>query len=193
MLKNYIDYWQDIKDATMTTIGKNTGKYPTSDWKYKLLISEHSPIRKLKLNWKWESIKSWVSVHFTRHKIGIEHFISTRRTDRTGINRNELRQDELVTHEFEANAQAIINISRKRLCTTASIETRENWKEFLEELKIHEPELYRCCVPECIYRCGCPEINNCGFFENVFLIKALDSKHELINISERYNFYEEIR
>lgn len=70
MIKNYIDYWQNIKDATMTTISKSTGKYPTSEWKTKLLISEHSPIRKLKVNWKWNEIKSWVSVHFVRHKFG---------------------------------------------------------------------------------------------------------------------------
>lgn len=63
MIKNHRDYWQEIKDSTMTTIGKQKGKYPEKSWKIKLLISEHSPIRKLKISWKWESIKSWVSVH----------------------------------------------------------------------------------------------------------------------------------
>ena len=62
-LKYYRDYWQDIKDSTMNTIGKSTGKYPTSDWKHKLLLSEHSPIRKLKISWRWEELKYWVSVH----------------------------------------------------------------------------------------------------------------------------------
>ena len=49
MIKYYVDNWQEIKDATMTTIGKSTGKYPTSEWKLKLLISEHSPMRRLRL------------------------------------------------------------------------------------------------------------------------------------------------
>ena len=186
MIKNYKDKWQEIKDTTMTTIGKTTGKYPEKDWKIKLLISEHSPIRKLKISWKWESIKSWVSVHFVRHKFGIEHWISTRRTDRTGIDRNELRQDELVTHEFEANAQAIINISRKRMCFQASKETREAWAEFLDELEKKEPELRLCCVPEGIYRGGCSEFNNCG---HCGYSLEKNSKEDYLNIKKRYENY----
>ena len=38
------------------------------------------------------------------------------------------------------------------------------WKEFLNELKIHEPELVSVCVPECVYRGGiCPEFKSCGW------------------------------
>lgn len=29
----YKDNWQNIKDSTMNTIGKTTGRYPTSEWK----------------------------------------------------------------------------------------------------------------------------------------------------------------
>lgn len=186
MIKNYIDYWQDIKDATMNTIGKSTGKYPTSEWKFKLLRSEHSPCRKLKINWKWDSIPSFVSVHITRHKFGIEHFCSTRRTDRTGIDRNSLRQDELVSHEIEANAQSVINVSRKRMCYQASKETRDAWRECLDGIDEVEHELRLCCVPEGIYRGGCSEFNNCGhcgkFLETL-------TKEECMNIETRYRKY----
>ena len=78
-LKFIRDYWQDVKDATMNTINKNTGKYPESSWKRRLLISEHSPIRLIKIHWRWTDFKSWVSVHFVRHKFGIEHWVSTQR------------------------------------------------------------------------------------------------------------------
>ena len=27
------DMWQEVKNATMTTIGKDTGKYPDTNWK----------------------------------------------------------------------------------------------------------------------------------------------------------------
>jgi hypothetical protein len=27
------DNWQDVKDSAMNTVGKTTGKYPTSEWK----------------------------------------------------------------------------------------------------------------------------------------------------------------
>ena len=44
-VKWHEDMWQAIKDATLTTIGKDKGKYPDSAWKIKMLMAEHSPIR----------------------------------------------------------------------------------------------------------------------------------------------------
>lgn len=157
------DNWQDVKDATMNTIGKNTGKYPDSKWKRQLILSEHSPIRKLKFAWRWVNLKSWVSVHFVRHKFGIDHFVKTQRTDRTGVNRDELPQGNLVSHEVDANAQALINISRKRLCSCASPETREAWQAVKDEVAKTEPELASCMVRECVYRGFCPEMFGCGY------------------------------
>lgn len=158
------DNWQQIKDATMNTIGKNTGAYPDAVWKKQLLLSEHSPIRLMKFYWRWKNLKSWVSVHFTRHKFGADHFVVTQRSDRTGSNRDEAPQGALVNHAMEANAQSIINISRKRLCKCASPETQEAWKKFKHEVVAPaEPELASCMVPECIYRGFCPEMFGCGF------------------------------
>lgn len=157
------EQWQDVKDTTVNTIGKTTGSYPTSEWKRQIILSEHSPIRRLKFYWRWKDLKSWVSVHFVRHKIGIEHWVTTQRTDRTGINRDELPQGALVNHACEADAQALINISRKRLCNCASKETREAWQLVKDEVSVTEPELASCMVRECIYRGFCPEMFGCGF------------------------------
>ena len=87
-------------------------------------------------------------------------------TDRTNKNRNLAKQSAEVMHEAEANAQAIINISRRRLCTSASTETREEWKNFLREVKKVEPELYEVCVPDCIYRGHCYEYVTCGYTDS---------------------------
>ena len=159
------DNWQDIKDSTMNTIGKDTGKYPTSDYKRRLIIAEHSPIRRLKFYWRWRDLMYWVSVHLVRHKIGIEHWVSTQRTDRTGVNRNEIPQSALVKHACEADGQAMINISRRRLCNCASKETREAWQEVKDKVaKCGETELASCMVRECVYRNGlCPEMFTCGY------------------------------
>jgi hypothetical protein len=159
----HADEWQGIKDATMNTIGKTTGKYPDSEWKRKLIMSEHSPIRRLKFYWRWVDLKYWVSVHLVRHKIGIDHWVNTQRTDRTGINRDELPQGALVNHAAEADAQALINISRKRLCMCASPETRQAWQNVKDEVEKVEPELASCMVRECVYRGFCPEMFPCGF------------------------------
>lgn len=160
----YEDVWDDVKGAARTTIRKDgSGKYPTDSWKKTILLAEHSPIRKIKIGWKWKDLLSWVSVHFVRHKFGIEHWVSTQRTDRTGVDRNSQPQSAPVDHECEANAQALIFISRRRLCGQASPETRAAWKEVIEKVREKDPVLASVCVPECIYRGFCPEFKTCGY------------------------------
>lgn len=164
-LINYTDNWQAVKDAAMNTIGKESGFYPTSAWKRKILLAEHSPIRLLVFTVRITDLPYWVSVHLTRHKIGVEHFVQTQRTDRTGVNREELPQGALVNHTMVLNAQALINISRKRLCEQASPETRQTWLAVIGAIRGKEPELASVCVRECFYRGFCPEMVSCGYYE----------------------------
>lgn len=162
--------WRDVADACRTTIGKEAGiGEPSSKWKKTILLAEHSPIRLLQIKARWTDLPYWVSVHFVRHKIGIEHWVKSQRQDKTGIIRNSLTQDALITHEFLANAQAIINISRKRLCNNASKETRQAWELFLVELKKIQPELATSCRSECVYRGFCPEFKSCNYYKNLEL------------------------
>lgn len=191
-LREYNDNWQNVKNATMNTIGKNKGKYPDSEWKRKLLISEHSPIRKIKIGWRWENLKYWISVHICRHKFGIEHFVTTQRTDRTGVKRDELPQSSLVNHECDANAQALINISRKRLCNCASLETRQAWQEVKRKVAEVEPELAKCMVKECVYRNGlCPEMFPCGYNKTEAFEKELKEYLEIKqnDINDKTNIF----
>ena len=157
------DHWHEVKNAAMNTIGKDGGIYPSTKWKKKILLAEHSPIRLLTLTIKMHDIPYWVSTHIVRHKIGIEHFVSSQRTDRTGVNRDELPQNALVSHTIFVNAQSLIYISRKRLCSQASKETRELWKTVVEAVKEKEPEIGSVLVPECVYRGFCPEMKGCGY------------------------------
>ena len=135
--------WRDVADSARTTINKEEGeKEPSSNWKRRMLLCEHSPIRQLFIKCKLYELKSWVSVHLVRHKFGIEHWVRTQRVDRTGINRDELPQGSFVEHEIMATTQAMISISRKRLCSQASKETMETWQEILNSIKDIEHELY---------------------------------------------------
>ena len=163
-LLNYTDHWQEVKDAAMNTIGKEAGKYPSSDWKRKMLLAEHSPIRLLVFTVRLTDIPYWVSVHLCRHKIGVEHFVQTQRTDRTGTDRDGLPQGALVSHTMRINAQALINISRKRLCMQASPETRAAWRAVIDAIGEREPEIKSVCIRECVYRGFCPEMKPCGYF-----------------------------
>lgn len=170
----YSDVWRKVKRAARTTINKDgTGAEPSDGWKKTILLAEHSPIRKIHFAWKWRDLMSWVSVHFVRHKFGIEHWVTTQRTDRTGINRDELPQSALVNHECEANAQALIFISRRRLCFQAASETRKAWQEVKDEIEKRDPVLASVMVPECIYRGFCPEFYSCGYSETEEYREAL--------------------
>lgn len=170
----YEDKWQKVKNAALNTIGKTKGSYPDDIWKKSMLQSEHSPIRRITFFWRWNNLKYWVSVHFARHKFGIEHWVKTQRTDRTGIKRDELPQGSFVQHSCEADVQALINMSRRRLCSCASPETRGSWQLVKDEVSKVDPIIASCMVRECIYRGFCPELNGCGFDKTEQFKKELE-------------------
>ena len=181
--------WEEVVDNCRSTVSKPPlGKEPSKKFKRAILISEHSPIRCISVCWKWLGIPSWVATHFSRHKF--EKFISTQRTDRTGVDRNGLPQDAPVIFRGEANTQSVIDVSRKRLCYTAAKETREQWEDFKRELHNTEPEIADVCVPNCIYRGGCCERDigaNCHFYEN--FLKRHPEITVNTSIQERYDIY----
>ena len=111
--------WQEVVDDCRATVGKESlGKEPSSKFKTQILIAEHSPIRDLIVKWRWKDMPHWVTVHWVRHKW--EKFVRTQRSDRTGIPREKLPQDEPQTMTCEANSQHLIDTWRKRLCKQAS-------------------------------------------------------------------------
>ena len=143
--------WEEVVNDCRATVGKSSlGKEPSEAFKRAILISEHSPIRDLSVKWFWEAMPHWVTVHWVRHKW--ECFVRTQRTDRTGIPREKLPQDEPQNFTGEANAQHCIDTWRKRLCRMASPETREYAEDFKIAVHEPEPELSDALVPNCIYR-----------------------------------------
>ena len=188
--------WKRVKNHCRTTVNKKfTDNEPSTEFKKKLLISEHTPIRLLEFDWSWHGIKSWVSVHWTRHKH--EKFVSTQRDDRKEheTSRSDMPQGTLVDMDNYANAQQLIDIFRKRLCYQASPETRELAEDFKIALKVIEPEVSDVLVPNCMYRGACPEFSMCQerIFAN-FLNWMLDKEGSLtkmFNAEERYALYNE--
>lgn len=188
--------WKRVKNHCRTTVNKEfTDKEPSNEFKRKLLISEHSPIRLIEIDWSWNKIKSWVSVHWTRHKH--EKFVSTQRDDRKEheISRDDMPQGTPVNMDNYANAQQLIDIFRKRLCHQASLETRMLAVDFKRALRSEERELADVLVPNCLYRMGCPEFSMC---EDCTLLEFLRhcksnnvSNNELFNIQRRYDLFNE--
>ena len=156
--------WLWCRTCTLNTIGKKTAQMPTKEWKRKILAAEHSPIREL-----WFGIRMTVpyfcSVHFVRHSMGVNHYVQTQRDDRTTheISRNEKPQGETVSHIMSVNAQELIFMAHKRLCSQASPETRKVMEMICEEVIKVAPYMKDVLVPLCAYRGGlCTEFKCCG-------------------------------
>ena len=180
--------WDDVVNDSRATVGKEPlGREPSQKFKRSILISEHSTIRGIVVKWIWRNIPSWVATHFSRHKW--ECFIQTQRTDRTGISRDKLPQDAPVNFTGEANTQHLIDTGRKRLCYMASKETRKRMESLKKAVKTEEPEISDVLVPNCVYRCGCPEANGCGWFAK--MVKS-HPKLASTDIQERYDEYNRI-
>ena len=183
--------WKKIKSACMTTISKEAGpNEPSHEWKRKLLLCEHSPIRRGSISWKWDEIPYAISTHFVRHHEGVEKWVATEREDRTGVPREERSQMNPVMMEMEANIQALINISKKRLCTCADPTTRRYWEAVLEAIKEYDEDIYWACVPECVRDGGCPEYKPCGYYDKLM---EDASKEEQMTLKLRYNRYNKYR
>lgn len=184
--------WKKIKSACMTTISKQAGdKEPSTEWKRKLLICRHSPIRRSTISWKWEEIPYAISTHYSRHHEGCEKFIGTSREDRTKVDRTTRSQMDYVPMEMDANIQALINISEKRLCTCADPTTIKYWEAVLEAIKEYDEDIFWSCVPQCIRCGGCVEpFSNCNFYSNLMKDHTLEEQQ---NVMKRYDIYNEYR
>lgn len=158
------DDWQTVKLLALNTMGKNymKDKAMTQELKTKYLSSEHSPIRALQFIIKME-IPYYVSTHLVRHKYGVEHFIQSQRNDRQDkYDRDQAPQGALVSHIMLVNAQALMAMSRKRLCGKADKTTQKVWRTVVKKVLETNPEFKEVLVPNCEYLHSCPEFQSCG-------------------------------
>ena len=191
--------WEDVVNRCRATVGKDElGKEPSSNFKRRVLMAEHSPIRELHISWAWRGIKSWIATHWVRHSW--ECYVKSQRSDRTGIPRDELPQAAPGDFFGEANPQHTIDTWRKRLCFQASSETRRYAEDFKELLHEIEPEWADTLVPNCVYRGGCPEMTSCPLAQQnklglsywELLVKATNGKILTDNLHTRYELYNKV-
>lgn len=81
---------------------------------------------------------------------------------------------------FIVNAEAIINMSHKRLCEKASKETREIWENVIALIEEVDPDLAKHCVKPCVASCGlCREPKGCGFNKTEMCGKLIEGYKKL--------------
>lgn len=184
--------WTEVLNDCRATVGKSAlTKEPSIEFKKRILIAEHSPIRDIIIKWFWEAMPHWVTVHFVRHKW--EKFVRSQREDRSELPcpRDELPQGEPQNFTGEANTQHLIDTSRKRLCFEASPKTRQYWENL--KVTIHDEvdeQIADVMVPNCVYRCGCPEMGKCQFWN--YLMTETEGKILTSDIQRRYDLYNEL-
>lgn len=154
--------WVAFKRRALVTVGKDSNIPPTIEMRQDFLEARHSPIRRLWFGFYLEGIPSWVATHLARH-VHAQPYIKSQRTDRTGVDRNKLPQDEPVDMILDVNAEELQVICNKRLCGQASPETREVVRRMADcVLKLYPEEFKGLLVPMCKYHGGvCHEMKPC--------------------------------
>lgn len=88
--------------------------------------------------------------------------------------------------------QNVIDSWRKRLCGAATDEAKELAEDFKIELHKNHPLESNILVPNCIYRAGCPEFTQCGFFARFQKwLRENNKEMDWLNIQKRYDLYNE--
>lgn len=149
---------EDVRRACEMTMHGQTSKISLRN----IYKCEHSPARVRRFWVELQGIPTFVSVHLVRHKHGVEHFVQSMRDDLYIDKTVKVDRNTPVNHGMEINAQALIGISRKRLCYKAHVKTVAVWRKLLKAVAKEDPDLAHFMVPECVYRNGhCPELREC--------------------------------
>lgn len=137
-------------------------KLPSSKLLHNCLEARHSPIRVLNFAFLIEDIPSNISVHLCRHVHAVP-FVSSLRNDRQDrMNGDEAPRNTPVDMIFYCNAEELMVIANKRLCSKASVLTRLAVEMMCDEAVEKMPELDGLLVPMCEYHGGvCHEIQSC--------------------------------
>lgn len=159
--------WERCKILALNTEGKKyTGKEITEDWKRKILKAKHSPIRTLVFTIEMK-IPYFVSTHFVRHKIGVEHYVQSQRNDRqSNYDRDIAPQNSMVSHIMEINAEQLMFMANRRLCGKADPTTRYVMQLICREVEKTNQEFVGNLKPMCELLHECPEFSSCGYWSD---------------------------
>jgi hypothetical protein len=154
--------WKEVRRVARVTQNlPDDGKEPTTEWKRKMAVSKHSPLRLIQFIIEVEA-PTWVVNHLTRHQYQLpDYYVASARPDITGVERpsNEAIKKAVI----HVNADGLLKIAEYRLCGKASYETRQLVKEIVSKVKEIEPEIAAQCHPRCIKERFCPEFKPCGY------------------------------
>lgn len=160
--------WIEVKRrALITMYGKGLGdiKAPDSDWKHRILLARHSPIRYLRYSFLITDVPSNVATHLCRH-VHAQPYVSSLRNDRQdAIDGDKAPRDTPVNMILDVNAEELMVIANKRLCMKAAKPTQQLVAMMCLVALDETPEFADLLVPMCKWLRGCPEMFSCGMTE----------------------------
>ena len=96
---------------------------------------------------------------------------------------------KVLDNDIEKNRRLLIDMARGHLCRQQEKDIVLHAERLKIALHLVEPELSDQMVPECVYRCGCPYEDGCGWFDK---ISANNPNITSTCISTRYKTYNEV-
>ena len=96
---------------------------------------------------------------------------------------------KVLDNDIEKNRQFLIDMARGQLCRQQEKEIVRYAESLKIALHLVEPDLSDELVPECVFRCGCPYKDGCGWFDKIA------EKHPGITstcMNTRYKAYNEV-
>lgn len=100
-----------------------------------------------------------------------------------------MKKRKVLDNDIEKNRQILIDMARGQLCRQQEKEIVLHAERLKIALYLVEPDLSDQMVPECVYRCGCPYEDGCGWFDK---IAANNPDITSTCISTRYKAYNEV-
>lgn len=150
----------DIEEARACIESTMAAEFVSQSTLRQIYSWEHSITRSQIFSVQLIDVPTFVSVHFVRHVTTVP-FVRSKRIDRDGDGTED--RFTPVSHRFICNAEALLNMARRRLCFKASPETRGWMIRIKEKIREVDPDLAHYMVPNCVYRGGlCPEPKPCG-------------------------------
>jgi len=185
-----ITSFNTVREAALITVHRRDveNKPITKKLAEHYFLSEHSPIRSFIIRITMHDVSRRVAMHLVRHVHSLP-FVSSTRPDRFP----ERASDEIVDMIQDFNAQALIDMARKRLCHMSykdTIKTVKAVKKALLSYKGSDETVIQTLgffmVPNCVYRGGCPEQRSCGLYKNLVKNYNIDTCETIL---ERYSVY----
>jgi len=117
------------------------GKEPSLDFKKRLLLSDHSPLREVRLLIEMDLMNKTQN-HVVRHNVGVQWFVSTLRSDIVDSDDLKVHRQTERSLAFSINLSALVGIIRKRTCRVSEDATVRLFQKLTEKVIKLDPKLF---------------------------------------------------